>query len=95
MGSTRRAAGFPLFPTDVLVAIDRAFRLAHKRSLPAPLERWHRVRTEIYREIFSKFWNEPRRAFVQHENTTAMDASALMMPLVRFIGPKDRAGCRR
>ena len=71
------------------VAIDRAFRLAHKRSLPAPLERWHRVRTEIYREIFSKFWNEPRRAFVQHENTTAMDASALMMPLVRFIGPKD------
>ena len=71
------------------VAIDRAFRLAHKRSLPAPLDRWHRVRTEIYREVFTKFWNEPRRAFVQHENTTAMDASALMMPLVRFIGPKD------
>ena len=71
------------------VAIDRAFRLAHKRSLPAPLDRWHRVRTDIYREVFTKFWNEPRRAFVQHENTTAMDASALIMPLVRFIGPKD------
>ena len=71
------------------VAIDRAFRLAHKRSLPAPLDRWHRTRTDIYREVFTKFWNEPRRAFVQHANTTAMDASALIMPLVRFIGPKD------
>lgn len=71
------------------VAVDRAFRLAHKRSLPAPLDRWHQVRTDIYREVFTKFWNEPRRAFVQHDNTTAMDASALIMPLVRFIGPKD------
>ena len=71
------------------VAIDRAFRLAHKRSLPAPLDRWHRTRTDIYKEVFTKFWNEPRRAFVQHANTTAMDASALIMPLVRFIGPKD------
>ena len=71
------------------VAVDRAFRLAHKRSLPAPLDRWHRTRTNIYREVFTKFWNEPRRAFVQHADTTAMDASALIMPLVRFIGPKD------
>ena len=43
------------------VAIDRALRLAEKRSFPAPLERWHAVRDEIYNDIFDNFWNDETR----------------------------------
>jgi GH15 family glucan-1,4-alpha-glucosidase len=71
------------------VAIDRGVRLALKRSFPAPLGRWLEVRDEIYMEIQSKFWNEQIGAFVQHKGGDALDASALLMPLVKFISPVD------
>ncbi len=72
------------------VAIDRGLRLAHKRSLPAPLDRWHACRDAIYREIMTDFWEPGRGVFIQHKETTALDASSLLMPLVRFISPTDR-----
>jgi len=71
------------------VAIDRGIRLALKRSFPAPLDRWLKIRDEIYNEIMTGFWDPRRRAFVQHRGSTSMDASALLMPLVRFMGPTD------
>jgi len=71
------------------VAVDRGVRLASKRSLPAPLEKWLGVRTEIYNDIYANFWDEERSAFVQHLGSKSMDASALMMPLVKFISPTD------
>ena len=71
------------------VAVDRAVRLAWKRSLPAPFDRWIAVRTAIHEEIHTKFWNEKRRAFVQVKDGEAVDASCLLMPLMRFIGPTD------
>lgn len=71
------------------VAIDRAVRLARKRSLPAPLVEWSRTRDEIYRDIFETFWSEERRAFIQHKGGSALDASALLMPLVKIVSPSD------
>jgi GH15 family glucan-1,4-alpha-glucosidase len=71
------------------VAIDRGIRLAVKRSLPAPLDRWQKVRNEIYQEIFQNFWNDERKAFVQHKRAASLDAASLLMPLVKFIGPID------
>ncbi|MCK5943922.1 MAG: glycoside hydrolase family 15 protein, partial [Planctomycetes bacterium] len=71
------------------VAVDRGIRLASKRSLPAPFEKWLSVRTDIYNDIFTNFWDEERRAFVQHLGSKSMDAAALMMPLVKFISPTD------
>jgi GH15 family glucan-1,4-alpha-glucosidase len=71
------------------VAIDRGIRLANKRSFPAPLDRWYTVRDEIYRDIFSNFWDATRQTFVQHKGTKAVDAATLLMPLVRFISPTD------
>ena len=71
------------------VALDRGLRLAAKRSLPAPVERWNAVRDEIYRHVFDDFWDPRREAFVQFPGAQALDASALLMPLVRFIGPTD------
>jgi GH15 family glucan-1,4-alpha-glucosidase len=71
------------------VALDRALRLADKRSFPADRARWLAVRDEIYEEIMTKGWSEERQAFVQHYGSTSLDASNLMMPLVFFLSPSD------
>jgi GH15 family glucan-1,4-alpha-glucosidase len=71
------------------VAVDRALRLAQKRSLPAPFAQWFEVRDRIHEEIHENFWNDELQSFVQTPDSTVLDASVLMMPLVRFIGPKD------
>ena len=71
------------------VAVDRAIRLAQHRSLPAPLVRWLEVRNEIYRSVFDEFWSDRKKAFTQTPGSDAMDASCLLMPLLRFIGPTD------
>jgi GH15 family glucan-1,4-alpha-glucosidase len=71
------------------VALDRAIRLANKRGLPAPIDTWRTERDAIYGNIFTDFWDPEREAFVQFKGGRAMDASTLIMPLVRFISPKD------
>ncbi|WP_019579930.1 glycoside hydrolase family 15 protein [Pseudomonas mandelii] len=71
------------------VALDRAIRLASKRSLPAPFARWDQTRQAIYADIWSNFWNEERGHFVQHIGGTGLDGSMLLMPLVRFVSAKD------
>ncbi len=71
------------------VAIDRGIRLALRRSFPAPLERWQRVRDRIYLNVYHEFWDEKLRAFVQHKGGQAVDASSLLMPLVKFMSPTD------
>ena len=71
------------------VAFDRALRLAQKRSLSGPLESWQRNRDEIRNDIFTNFWNERLQAFVQYKGSQELDASALLMPMVRFISPVD------
>jgi GH15 family glucan-1,4-alpha-glucosidase len=70
-------------------AIDRAIRLARKRSFPAPLARWHEERDAIYQDIFTHFWDAGGKAFVQAKGSTALDASSLLLPLVKFIAPAD------
>jgi len=71
------------------VALDRGVRLALKRSRPAPLDRWIRERDAAYESVFEEFWSEEKQSFVQFKGTEALDASALIMPLVRFISPTD------
>jgi len=71
------------------VAVDRALRLARKRSLPAPERTWEQCRNAIYETIMERGWNAKRQAFTQQFEGTALDASNLMMPLVRFISPGD------
>jgi GH15 family glucan-1,4-alpha-glucosidase len=71
------------------VAVDRALRLAQKRSFPADWERWLKVRDQIYEEIMSRGWSEERQAFVQSYDSTTLDAANLMMPLVLFLSPGD------
>jgi len=71
------------------VAFDRALRLAQKRSLPGPLDVWQRTRDEIRNDIYVNFWDEELQSFVQAKGTKDLDASALLMPMMRFISPVD------
>ena len=70
------------------VAFDRAIKIASDRSFPIN-GKWQTERDEIYNSIYSDFWNEEKGAFMQYPGASTVDASALLMPLVRFIGPKD------
>jgi GH15 family glucan-1,4-alpha-glucosidase len=71
------------------VALDRALRLADKRSFPADRARWLKVRDEIYEEVMTQGWNPERQTFVQAYGSEALDASGLLMPLVFFMAPSD------
>lgn len=71
------------------VAVDRALRLAGKRSLRAPFDRWTGARNEISRYIWETFWNEELGHFVRSKGSRNVDGAMLMMPLVRFIGSTD------
>jgi GH15 family glucan-1,4-alpha-glucosidase len=71
------------------VAFDRALRLAQKRSLSGPLGAWLRTRDAIRNDIFANFWDDGLQSFVQSKGTKDLDASVLLMPLMRFISPVD------
>ena len=71
------------------VALDRGLRLADGRGLPADRERWSKERDAVYEEVMRRGWSEKKGAFVQYYGCDALDASSLVMPLVRFISPTD------
>ena len=73
------------------VAVDRAIRLAQKRSLAAPFGRWVETRNAINEDIWQNFWNDELGRFAHTRGGDDLDASMLMMPLVRFISATDPA----
>jgi GH15 family glucan-1,4-alpha-glucosidase len=70
------------------VALDRATKLATMRSFPRN-EKLKEVRDKIYDSIYRDFWDEKKQAFMQYPGSETVDASSLLMPLLRFISPKD------
>ena len=71
------------------VALDRAIRIARQRGLPAEEGRWVEQRNAIYEEVMEKGWDAEKKSFVQYYGGKALDASLLLMPLVKFVGPTD------
>ncbi len=71
------------------VALDRAIRLAKKRSLPAPLVEWAETRDAIVADVWANFRHPEHGYFVQSRGGTQLDAALLMMPLVRFVSSTD------
>src|SRR5690606_4654850 len=71
------------------VAVDRALRLAEKRSLPADRLRWLAVRDQIYEKVMKLGWSGEARSFVQTLGGHELDASMLLLPLVFFVAPND------
>ena len=71
------------------VALDRALRLADKRSFPANRTRWLAARDTIYEEIMKRGWSDELQSFVQSYDADTLDAANLLMPLVFFMAPND------
>jgi len=71
------------------VAFERAMRIARDRSLPADFEHWRDVRDTIFEEVMHRSWNGEQQAFTQFYGSDALDASNLLIPVVKFLGPKD------
>jgi GH15 family glucan-1,4-alpha-glucosidase len=71
------------------VALERAGRVSRRRGLPAGNGAWIAERDRIYEEIMEKGWNPQKQSFVQHYGSDALDASLLLMPLMKFVGPTD------
>ncbi len=71
------------------VAADRGARLARLRGDNEKMEkRWQEAADEIHADICANALDK-RGVFVQHYDTDALDASNLLMPLVRFLPPDD------
>jgi len=70
------------------VACDRGARLARLHDDVDLAEQWQKAADEIHADICERGVDE-RGVFVQHYDTTALDASLLLMPLLRFLPPDD------
>jgi GH15 family glucan-1,4-alpha-glucosidase len=70
------------------VALDRGARLAKLRDDYEHAEHWQSVAREIHDDICTNGVDD-RGVFTQHYDTTALDASVLLMPLTRFLPPSD------
>jgi GH15 family glucan-1,4-alpha-glucosidase len=70
------------------VAADRGARLARLRDDAERATRWQAAADEIHADICANGL-DGRGVFTQHYDTDALDASLLLMPLVRFLPPDD------
>ena len=75
------------------VAADRGARLAEIREDAERAARWQSAADEIHADICENALDE-RGVFTQHYGTDELDASILLMPLVRFL-PADDDRIRR
>ena len=71
------------------VAVERTLRIAAARGLPCDRTALEGARDQIYRQIYDRGWDTRREAFVQHYGTDVLDASLLLMPLMKFVAPQD------
>jgi alpha,alpha-trehalase len=70
------------------VACDRGSRLAELREDVERAQRWRDVADEIHADI-CEHGVDDRGVFVQHYDTKALDASLLLLPLMRFLPADD------
>ena len=71
------------------VAVDRGSKIAERLGYKKNLERWRKTAQDIRDDILARGWNPQRRAFTQHYDTLALDASNLLMPLFGFLPVSD------
>jgi GH15 family glucan-1,4-alpha-glucosidase len=70
------------------VALDRGSRLAGMRGDADAAGRWAEIASDIKADILENGVDE-RGVFTQHYDSDALDASNLLMPLVRFLPASD------
>jgi GH15 family glucan-1,4-alpha-glucosidase len=70
------------------VAADRGAKLAAARGDAECAARWRQAAEEIHADVCAR-GVDGRGVFVQHYASTALDASALLIPLMGFLPPGD------
>ena len=70
------------------VALDRGARLARMYDEPMYAEKWQALADQIHADICQNGVDD-RGVFVQRYGSTALDASLLLLPLLRFLPPED------
>ncbi|HET6666721.1 MAG TPA: glycoside hydrolase family 15 protein, partial [Intrasporangium sp.] len=73
----------------VWAAFDRAIQGVEEHGLEGPVDRWRELRELVRAEVMEKGWNEEKQSFVQHYDTTELDASLLNLSAVGFLAGDD------
>ncbi len=70
-------------------ALDRSIADAERFHLPAPLERWKRLRQVIHDDVCEKGFSAEKNSFKQSYEEDGLDASLLLLPAMRFLPIED------
>jgi GH15 family glucan-1,4-alpha-glucosidase len=73
----------------VWAAFDRAIEGVEDHGLHGPVDEWRAIRDQVREEIMTHGYDAERNTFTQHYDTREVDASLLVLPLVRFIDGDD------
>jgi GH15 family glucan-1,4-alpha-glucosidase len=73
----------------VWAAFDRAVGAVERHGLEGDVDRWRGLRERVREEVLDQGFDAERNTFTQHYDTTHVDASLLMLPLVGFIAADD------
>lgn len=73
----------------VWAAFDRAIKAVEDLGYEGPVEKWKQLRETVRAEVLEKGFDEDINSFVQHYDTTEVDASLLLIPLVDFLPGDD------
>ena len=73
----------------VWAAFDRAVRGVEEHGHEGPVERWRELREVVRAEVLERGVDRTRSTFVQHYDTTEVDASLLVLPSLGFIAGDD------
>jgi GH15 family glucan-1,4-alpha-glucosidase len=71
----------------IWVAVDRGARLARRQGEDELAERWTGIAEQVRDEVLERGVRDG--VFRQHYETDALDASTLLIPLLRFLPPDD------
>ncbi|MCB0897072.1 MAG: glycoside hydrolase family 15 protein [Nocardioides sp.] len=73
----------------VWAAFDRAVRAVEEFDLPGPVDTWRDLRDTVHAEVLERGYDHDRGTFVQHDETTEVDASLLVLPSIGFLAGDD------
>jgi len=71
------------------VALDRAVALAPQLGEHADVRRWSAERDQIRETVLTRGWSDARQAYTQAFDSDALDAAALLMPILGFLPATD------
>jgi GH15 family glucan-1,4-alpha-glucosidase len=73
----------------VWAAFDRAVRAVEEHGLDGPVDTWRALRDQVRDEVLTKGYDPRRNTFVQHYDTTEVDASLLVLSSIGLVDGDD------